>query len=277
VMLKTGAYAYLRTIYVSFPDIAYAMGPVIASCGVIAIVYGAAVTLMQTDFKRLVAYSSISHMGFVVLGISTMTPDGTVGAVFQMVAHGVVISTLFFLSGVIERRYGTRDLRQLGGMLKGAPSYALVLGVAAFAGMGLPGLIGFWGEFLTLKGAYFNSPVWATVAVGSSDGSRFLQIAAIVAVVGILTAAVYMINMLQKVLPGEMPQAPVEPSAAVEGGAAVEQAKTVAPWKGFKLNEGLVLVPLVCAIVFFGLNPAPIINTCMYWANAVWVGTYLHF
>lgn len=278
VMLKTGAYAYLRILYPTFPDVAYSMGPIIALCGVIAIVYGAAVTLMQTDFKRLVAYSSISHMGFIVLGISCMTPDGAVGAVYQMVAHGVVISTLFFISGVIERRYGTRDLRQLGGMLKGAPSYALVLGLAAFAGMGLPGLIGFWGEFLTLKGAYFNGPNWSTVVVGSLDGALFLQICAVVAVVGILTAAVYMINLLQKVLPGEMPglalQAaepnPPEPTAQRNG-------EGPGPWRGFRLNESLVLVPLATAMVVLGLFPAPIISTCIAWANNLWAGTYIKF
>jgi NADH-quinone oxidoreductase subunit M len=310
VMLKTGTYAYLRTLYPTFPDVAYAMGPLIAACGVIGIVYGAAVTLVQTDFKRLVAYSSISHMGFIVLGISTMTPDGTVGAVFQMVAHGVVIATLFFMSGVIERRYGTRDLRVIGGMLKGAPSYALLLGLAAFAGMGLPGLIGFWGEFLTLKAAYFNGPNWSTVVVGGIDGARFLQIVAILAVIGILTAAVYMINMLQKVLPGSMPGTAdgqpeavtattpqldaanaVVDSAVAEIAGATPQRKPFAlaftwqphfaegpgPWRGFRLNEGFALVPLGISIVLFGLYPAPIVNACLPWAYAVWANIYLRF
>jgi NADH-quinone oxidoreductase subunit M len=278
VMLKTGAYAYLRILYPTFPDVAYSMGPIIALCGVIAIVYGAAVTLMQTDFKRMVAYSSISHMGFIVLGISSMTPDGSVGAVFQMVAHGAVISTLFFLSGVIERRYGTRDLRQLGGMLKGAPSYALVLGLAAFAGMGLPGLIGFWGEFLTLKGAYFNGPNWSTVVVGGIDGARFLQISAVLAVVGILIAAVYMINMLQKALPGEMPGSALQDAeASLPAPVAQAMGEGSGPWRGFKLNEGLVLVPLAAAIVVLGLFPSPVVDTCIAWANNIWASVYLKF
>ena len=266
VMLKTGTYAYLRILYPTFPDVAYTLGPIIALCAVIGIVYGAAVTLVQTDLKRLVAYSSISHMGFIVLGIAAMNADATVGAVFQMVAHGVVISALFFLTGVVERRYGTRDLRELSGMLKGAPSYAVVLGLAAFAGMGLPGLIGFWGEFMVLKGTYFNSPRWTTVLVGPMDGSRYLQIVAILAVLGILTAAVYMINMLQRVLPGEMPA-----KATDEPGAPAPK-----PWRGFRLTEGLALVPLAAAMVIFGLYPAPIVNSCLEYANQLWT-TYLMY
>jgi NADH-quinone oxidoreductase subunit M len=283
VMLKTGTYAYLRILYPTFPDVAYTLGPAIALCGVIGIVYGAAVTLMQTDFKRLVAYSSISHMGFIILGISAMNPDGTVGAVYQMVAHGVVISALFFLSGVIERRYGTRDLRRLSGMLQGAPAYAYVLGLAAFAGMGLPGLIGFWGEFLVLKGAYFNGPNWSTVLVGPVDGSRYFQIVAVLAVLGILTAAVYMINMLQKVLPGEMPagapdassEKPAPAGDAAQTGAAAPSG--VQGWRGFRRNEGLALVPLAAAMLFFGLWPGPIVHTCLTLANALWANTYSRF
>jgi len=250
VMLKTGAYAYLRILYPTFPDVAYTLGPVLAFCGVVAIVYGAAVTLVQTDLKRLVAYSSISHMGFIVLGISALNPDAFVGAVFQMVAHGIVISTLFFLCGVIERRYGTRNLHELGGLLSGAPSYATVLGVAAFAGMGLPGLVSFWGEFLVLKGTFFNNENWASVQVGVMDASRFMQIAAIVAVLGVLGSAVYMINMLQRVLPGE--------------------DKLSEFWRGFKFADGVVLVPLTAAIVVLGLYPRPVIDSCIYYANALW-------
>ncbi len=303
VMLKTGTYAYLRALYPTFPDVAYAMGPIIAACGAIAIVYGAAVTLVQTDFKRLVAYSSISHMGFIVLGIATMNPDGTVGAVFQMVAHAVVIATLFFMSGVIERRYGTRDLRQLGGMLKGAPSYALILGLAAFAGMGLPGLIGFWGEFLTIKAAYFNGPNWTDGGGGRHGRRRFLQITAVLAVVGILTAAVYMINHAAKSAARRDAGSATRSlsrwwtaqrcwqrtahwrtrmhgqAQAVLAGAGLgwQHAEGLGPWRGFRLTEGIVLVPLAVSMVLFGLYPAPIINTVLPWANTVWANIYLRF
>jgi len=272
VMLKTGAYGLLRMAYPTFPDVGYALGPVIAFCGVVGIVYGAAVTLVQTDFKRMVAYSSISHMGFILLGISAMNPDALIGAVYMMVAHGAVIATLFFLTGAVERRYGTRDLRELGGMLKCAPSYAYVLGLAAFAGMGLPGLIAFWGEFLVLKGTYFNGPSWMSVQVGWMDGSRFLQILAILSVVGILTTAVYMVNMLQRVLPGEMRNAGAAAGGAGDGGAP----RAVQAWRGFRLTDGVALVPLSAAIVVFGLYPAPIVNSCLSWAAAAWE-QYLRF
>jgi NADH-quinone oxidoreductase subunit M len=256
-MLKTGSYAYLRILYPTFPDVAYTMGPVLAFCGVAAIVYGAAVTLVQTDIKRMVAYSSISHMGFIVLGISAMNQDATAGAVFHMVTHGIIIATLFFLCGVIERRFGTRDMRELGGMLQGAPAYAVTLGVAAFAGMGLPGLAGFWGELLVLKGTFFNNPNWLSVHVGGMDASRYLQIIAVLAVIGILTSAVYMINMLQRVLPGK-------------------ESAPLPPWRGFRLTDGLALVPLTLAIVILGIWPAPVINACTSFAYNLWA-TSLRF
>jgi len=251
IMLKTGTYAYLRILYPNFPDVAYTMGPIIAFCGIAAIVYGAAVTLVQTDLKRMVAYSSISHMGFIILGVSAQNAQATVGAVFHMVGHAIVIALLFFMTGAVERIYGTRDLRKLAGMLKGAPSYALVLGLGAFAGMGLPGLVGFWGEFLVLKGTLFNNPVWETVHVGSMNGIRYFQLMAVLGVVGVLIAAVYMINLLQRVMPGELPE-----------GAT--------PRRGFRLTDGIALVPLALAVLILGLYPAPVINACLHFAGSLW-------
>jgi NADH-quinone oxidoreductase subunit M len=207
VMLKTGTYAMLRTLYPSFPDVAYLLGPVIAACGVIAIVYGAAVTLVQVDLKRMVAYSSISHMGFIILGIAALNSDATIGTIFHMVGHGIIICAMFFLVGLIERRYGTRNLHELAGLMENSRGYGLALAVTSFAGMGFPGLVGFWGEMLVLKGAFFNNPNWQSVSVGGMDGARFLQIMAILSIIGILTSAVYMINMLQRVLPGKAPTA----------------------------------------------------------------------
>ena len=271
VLLKTGTYGYLRVLYPCFPDVAYRFGPLIAFCGLAAIVYGAAVTLMQTDMKRLVAYSSISHMGFIILGISAMNADATVGAVFQMVAHGVIIATLFFLSGAIERRYGTRDLRVIGGMLRGAPAYALTLAIAAFAGMGLPGLAGFWGEFLVLKGTFYNNPQWQTVQVGLLDGSRFMQIAAVVAVIGVLTSAVYMINLLQRVLPGEFR------GATAAAGGSLTTLTSEQTWRGFRLTDGIVLIPLAAAIFLLGLFPRPVVDTCLQYAYLLYADFYLRF
>jgi NADH-quinone oxidoreductase subunit M len=248
VMLKTGTYAYLRILYPSFPDIGYSMGPIVATCGVIAIVYGAAITLVQTDFKRMVAYSSISHMGFIILGMAVMSRDAVAGAIFHMVGHGIIISLLFFMTGVIQRLYGTLDLRKLAGLLPGARPYALILGIGAFAGMGLPGLVGFVGELLILKGTFFNSPAWSAVRVGAIDGARFLQIAAVLSVLGILIGAVYMINMLQRVLPGEY------------------NGVTPAPVR-LRLTEAIALVPLAVFAVLLGLYPAPVLNACAHWAQ----------
>jgi NADH-quinone oxidoreductase subunit M len=137
----------------------------------------------------------------------------------------------------VQHVYGTRDLRKLAGMLKGAPAYALVLGVGAFAGMGLPGLVGFWGEFMVLKGTLFNNPAWATVHVGSMDGIAFFQLMAVLGAVGVLISAVYMINLLQRIMPGEL-------SPGAQGR------------RGFRLTDGLVLVPLVAAI-FVPFVPGP--------------------
>jgi NADH-quinone oxidoreductase subunit M len=246
-MLKTGTYAMLRMLYPSFPDIAYTMGPIIAACGVIAIVYGAMVTLVQVDIKRMVAYSSISHMGFIILGISALNTDATIGAIFHMVGHGIIITALFFLVGLIEKRYGTRNLHELAGLTRTSRAYALMLSVAAFAGMGFPGLVGFWGELLVLKGAFFNNPNWLTVSIGELSGARFLQISAILAVIGILTSGVYMVSMLQRVLPGDPPAAP-------------------SSFKGFGLTEALVLLPVTLSILVFGLYPQEIMRWSTTWS-----------
>jgi NADH:ubiquinone oxidoreductase subunit 5 (subunit L)/multisubunit Na+/H+ antiporter MnhA subunit len=235
-MLKTGGYGMLRILYPSLPEVPYYLGPIIATCAMLSIVYGALVTLVQTDFKRMVAYSSISHMGFVALGIASLNPDGIVGALFHMVAHGVIIATLFFLSGVIERLYGTRDMRQISGLLKRSPATAAALTVAAFASMGLPLLAGFWGEFHVLKGAFYNNPNWETVHVGLLDGSSYLQLMAVLACLGILITAVYMIKMLNQVLPGE-PQALA--FAAGEKAPVIEQPVLIPGTEPKTAEQGL--------------------------------------
>ncbi|MEZ5336982.1 MAG: NADH-quinone oxidoreductase subunit M [bacterium] len=234
VMLKSGTYAFLRVLYWSFPDIGYSVGPVIATLAVVGIIWGAAITLVQTDIKRMVAYSSISHMGFILLGVSAMNPLATSGAIYHMVGHGVIITTLFLLADSIERRYGTRNVHEITGMAAASPLLAGMLSLAAFAGMGFPALAGFWGELYSLLGAFENGPVWQTVLVGAMDGSRYLQILSAVAVIGVLTSAVYMISLLQRTLPGEAP----------------EKAAGRMP-----LREALVLLPLGAAILLLGIFP----------------------
>jgi NADH-quinone oxidoreductase subunit M len=290
VMLKTGGYGLIRVVYTALPDVAYQVGPLIAACGVLAIVYGGLVTLMQTDLKRMIAYSSISHMGFVVLGISAMNLDALTGSVFHMIGHGVIIATLFFLAGAIEERYGTRDIRELAGLLRLAPAYGVVLSIASFGAMGFPFLIGFWGEFLVLKGTFYNNPNWEQVRVGALDGSTFLQWCAAFAVLGVLISGVYMINMLQRVLLGTyelpvlVPQRDATQAAAVEptplGVVDVESTPApqvdeaghvLQPWRGFKLHHGLALVPLTAAMILFFWWPAPIIDFCQGPASALYM------
>ncbi|MCB1219186.1 MAG: NADH-quinone oxidoreductase subunit M [Planctomycetales bacterium] len=234
VMLKSGTYAFLRVLYWALPDQGYAIGPVVATLAVVGIVWGAAVTLVQTDIKRMIAYSSISHMGFIILGCSAMNPLATTGAIYHMVGHGVIITTLFLLADSIERRYGTRNVHEIAGLGSAAPLLAGMLSLAAFAGMGFPALAGFWGELYSLMGAFENGPGWQTVLVGSIDGSLLLQILAAVAVIGVLTSAVYMISLLQRTLPGDAP----------------ESAKGHVP-----LREAIVLLPLGVAIIFLGVYP----------------------
>ncbi len=239
VMLKSGTYAFLRILYWTFPDIGYSMGPVLATLAVVGIIWGAAITLVQTDIKRMIAYSSISHMGFIILGAAAMNPLATTGAIYHMVGHGVIITTLFLLADAIERRYGTRDIHEIIGLGNAAPFIAGMLALSAFAGMGFPALAGFWGELYSLMGAFENGPGWQTVLVGSMDGSRYLQILAAVAVIGVLTSAVYMISLLQRVLPGVAPEA-----------AKLKLRST----------EVIVLLPLGALIVFLGVYPNALVS-----------------
>ena len=128
--------------------------PWIGGLAVIGIIYGALCCLAQTDMKRLIAFSSVSHMGFVMLGIATLTTYGINAAVFGMVAHGLITGMLFFLAGSIQERYGTREIRRLGGILVQAPQLGWILGFCAMASLGLPGLAGFWGEFPAILSSY---------------------------------------------------------------------------------------------------------------------------
>jgi NADH-quinone oxidoreductase subunit M len=239
VMLKSGTYAFLRVLYWNFPDIGYSMGPILATLAVTGIVWGAAITLVQTDLKRMIAYSSISHMGFIILGAAAMNPLATTGAIYHMIGHGMIITTLFLLADAIERRFGTRDIHEIIGLAKASPFVAGMLSLSAFAGMGFPMLAGFWGELYSLLGAFENGPAWTTVLVGGMDGSRYLQILAAVAVIGVLTSAVYMISMLQRILPGEAP----------------EQALLK-----LRPSEVIVLVPLGLMIVLLGVYPNALVQ-----------------
>jgi NADH-quinone oxidoreductase subunit M len=159
VLLKLGTYGLLRFWYSTVPDGALALAPWLGALGVVGIVYGALACLAQTDLKRLVAYSSVGHMGFVLLAISTLTPQGAAAANFANVAHGAITGLLFFLAGALKDRVGSTSLASLGRGLYGrSPHLGALFGGAAVASLGLPGLAGFWGEMLTMLAAFSPNP-----------------------------------------------------------------------------------------------------------------------
>src|SRR5213083_1294396 len=164
VMLKLGAYGFIRFAVPLFPAAAQTFAPAIIVLSLIAIIYGAIVALVQPDLKRLVAYSSVSHMGFVTLGIFVFTEQGLQGAVLQMVNHGLITGALFLLVGVIYERTHDRTIAKMGGLAGATPVYAATFGFFVFASAGLPALSGFVGEFLTLVGSFLFSPAAAAVA-----------------------------------------------------------------------------------------------------------------
>lgn len=191
VLLKMGTYGLIRFNLDLFPQAAFNYAVPISWLAVIGIVYGALVSMAQTDMKKLVAYSSVSHLGFVVLGIFSMTPEGIQGAIIQMVNHGLSTGMLFLCVGVLYERRHTRDIAEFGGITKVMPKFAVLFTIAMFASVGLPGLNGFVGEFLTLLGAYksqfLNNP-WLAV-VGTS---------------GVIFAAVYLLWLFQRVMYGPL-------------------------------------------------------------------------
>ncbi len=158
IMLKLGAYGFIRFAIPLFPDAAQTFAPAIIVLSLIAIIYGAIVALVQPDLKRLVAYSSVSHMGFVTLGLFVFTEQGIQGAILQMINHGLITGALFLLVGVIYERTHDRTIAKMGGLSARMPVYAAVFGFFVFASAGLPGLSGFVGEFLTLVGTFEVSP-----------------------------------------------------------------------------------------------------------------------
>jgi NADH-quinone oxidoreductase subunit M len=197
ILLKMGTYGFIRISYPILPDAAVAYAPVIGILAVIAIIYGALCCLAQTDLKRLIAFSSVGHMGFVMLGLATLTDAGINGAIFGMVAHGLITGMLFFLAGSVHERYHTREISALGGMLKQIPRFGSLLTYTAIASLGLPGLAGFWGEVLALLGSYqphgeLSPLLFRILMVGGGIGT-------------VLTAG-YFLWTLQRVNMGAVPE-----------------------------------------------------------------------
>jgi NADH-quinone oxidoreductase subunit M len=189
VLLKLGTYGFVRVALPILPEAAVEWAPWIGLFAVIGIIYGALCCLAQTDMKRLIAFSSVAHMGFTMLGIATLTDFGLNAAVFGMVAHGLITGMLFFLAGSVKDRYHTLSIRDLGGILVQAPRLGWILGFTAMASLGLPGLAGFWGEFPAILAAY---------EPGAGLNEVTFRVYMVVAALGTVLAAGYLLWLYQR-------------------------------------------------------------------------------
>ena len=226
VMLKMGSYGFLRLAWPLCPEAASGAAGIVALLAVIGIVYGALVAMAQPDLKKMVAYSSVSHLGFVMLGLASMDVIGVEGAVYQMLAHGLSTGALFMVVGMLYQRCHTRRIEDLGGLWQQMPVLGSLFLVITLASIGLPGLNGFVGEFLILVGAFKVFPLAATVAL-----------------VGIVLGAVYMLRMYQRVMFG--------PVTRPENTGLMDLSR----------RELGVLLPVVVLIVLMGVYPRPFLRT----------------
>ena len=226
VLLKMGTYGILRISFPIFPDAALYYQVPLAILGFINIVYGALCAMAQEDFKKLIAYSSVSHMGIVILGMAALNTQGITGAIMQMFNHGTITAMLFLIVGVIYDRAHTRGLSDFGGLMNQMPKYSGVMVIAFFAALGLPGLSGFISEAFSFLGAFQSAPI------------RMITIAS---TLGIVLTAGYMLWALQRVFLGTLPE----------------------KWKGLPDINGrelFTLVPLAVIVIFLGIYPSPAIN-----------------
>jgi NADH-quinone oxidoreductase subunit M len=224
VLLKLGTYGLLRFGLYLFPEAAVWSRPLFLTLGVIGILYGAIVATMQKDLKRLVAYSSVAHLGFIVLGTFAITSQAVGGSVLQMINHGVSTGALFLMVGMIYERRHTRQISELKGLQHVAPIFAGVFTLVMLSSIGVPGLNGFVGEFLILIGAFASARWWAVVAA-----------------VGVILAALYLLWAYQRVFHGEP-----------------DDANRSFP--ELRVKEALVLLPFAAAIIFCGIYPKPMLD-----------------
>ncbi|MEM6282188.1 MAG: NADH-quinone oxidoreductase subunit M [Chloroflexota bacterium] len=231
VLLKMGTYGMVRFNLAMFPEASVYFAPAIAVLAVIGIIYGAWVSYAQTDVKKLVAYSSISHLGFVVLGIFALNASGISGGTLQMVNHGISTGGLFLLVGMLYERRHTKALDAFGGVWKLMPVYGGISLVVVLSSMGLPGLNGFVGEFVILLGSYGSQVL----------GAVFTLFAA----AGVILAAIYMLHMYQKVYLGE----------------PTDDEHILAEYTPLNWREIAVMIPILIAVILIGLRPAPFFAT----------------
>jgi NADH-quinone oxidoreductase subunit M len=234
VLLKMGGYGFIRFSLPMFPDASHYFAPLVFALSVIAIIYTSLVALVQTDIKKLIAYSSVAHMGFVTMGLFATTVQGVEGAVFQMVSHGLVSSALFLCVGVVYDRLHTREIAAYGGLVHRMPRYAVAMMIFTLANIGLPGTSGFVGEFLTLIGTLpVNS--WVTL----------------LATTGVILSAAYALYLYRRVIFG------------------VLEKPNLMHISDLSMREIAILTPLVVLTLYYGVHPQPIIDASAASAEAL--------
>jgi NADH-quinone oxidoreductase subunit M len=225
ILLKLGGYGFLRFSLPMFPQAVVEFAPLIYALSVVAIVYTSLVALVQEDVKKLIAYSSVAHMGFVTMGLFAMTAQGLAGGIFQMISHGIVSAALFLCVGVVYDRMHTREIAAYGGLVNRMPVYAFVFMVFTLANLGLPGTSGFIGEFLTLLGT-FRVNNWVTTF----------------ATLGTILSAAYALWLYRKMIFGRL------------------EKPSLAGIKDLGWREIVILAPLVVLTIVFGVYPQPVLD-----------------
>ncbi len=225
ILLKMGGYGFLRFSLPMFPNASHDLAPFVFALSVIAVVYTSLVALVQEDMKKLIAYSSVAHMGFVTMGIFAATTQGVAGGIFQMISHGIVSAALFLCVGVVYDRMHTREIAAYGGLVNRMPFYALAFMVFTMANVGLPGTSGFVGEFLSLIGTFKTNIPVATLAT-----------------LGVILSACYALWLYRKAIFG------------------VLDKPALAGIMDIDAREILVLAPLVALTIFFGIYPKPVLD-----------------
>jgi NADH-quinone oxidoreductase subunit M len=234
ILLKMGGYGFIRFSLPMFPDASQYFAPLVFALSIIAIVYTGLVALVQEDMKKLIAYSSVAHMGFVTMGLFAMTPQGVEGAVFQMISHGLVSAALFLCVGVVYDRMHTREIAAYGGLVQRMPLYAVAFMIFTLANVGLPGTSGFVGEFLTLIGAFQTN-----------------SLVALFATTGVVLSAAYALYLYRNVIFG-----------VIEKPGLMNIAD-------LSTREIAILAPLVVLTLYYGVHPQPIIDASAASAEAL--------
>jgi NADH-quinone oxidoreductase subunit M len=234
ILLKMGGYGFIRFSLPMFPDASHYFAPLVFALSIIAIIYTSLVALVQEDMKKLIAYSSVAHMGFVTMGLFSMNAQGVEGAVFQMISHGLVSAALFLCVGVVYDRMHTRDIAAYGGLVQRMPRYAVALMIFTLANVGLPGTSGFIGEFLTLIGA-FQANSWV----------------ALLATTGVILSAAYALYLYRRVIFG------------------IIEKPSLMHIADLSMREIVILAPLVVLTLYYGVHPQPIIDASAASAEAL--------